>query len=203
MTEAEWMACEDASAMLNFLNVNPRNLRVRLYAVACCTRTRYLSKSNRSHPTAENAPFHADLVTIAKDLGETRRIRDQIEEALAACQFTEHDLFSIRLELEEALVDMLKHGNLMDPDERVLIHYRVAPGAFEAEVGLIGRQPAERGIQAALLREIFGNPFRPVTFDPICRTTTAVQIAEGMYDSRDFAAMPILADALQDAGCEN
>jgi hypothetical protein len=24
-----------------------------------------------------------------------------------------------------------------------------------------------------------------------------------MYDSREFSAMPILADALQDAGCDN
>jgi hypothetical protein len=52
-------------------------------------------------------------------------------------------------------------------------------------------------------RDIFGNPFRPVTFDPSWRTTTAVAIANHMYDARDFSAMPILADALQDAGCDN
>jgi hypothetical protein len=57
--------------------------------------------------------------------------------------------------------------------------------------------------QAALLRDIFGNPFRPVAFDPDWRTSTAVAIARGMYESRDFSAMPILADALQDAGCDN
>ncbi|WP_439631562.1 SHOCT domain-containing protein [Gemmata sp.] len=38
-------------------------------------------------------------------------------------------------------------------------------------------------------------------FDPSWRTSTAVALAQGMYDSRDFGAMPILADALQDAGC--
>ena len=54
-----------------------------------------------------------------------------------------------------------------------------------------------------VIRDIFGNPFRPVTFDPAWRTSTAVAIAKGMYDSRDFSAMPILADALQDAGCDN
>jgi anti-sigma regulatory factor (Ser/Thr protein kinase) len=203
MTEAEWIACDDPSAMLNFLNVNPSNQRVRLYAVACCTRTRFLSKSNRSHPAAANVPLHADLVTIAADLGETRGVQVQIEEALVACRFTEHDLFSIRLELEEALVDVLKHGNLLDPEERLLVYYRVTPSGFEAEVGHFGRQPAERGIQAALLRDIFGNPFRPVTFEPAWRTTTAVQLAQSMYHSRDFAAMSILADALQDAGCDN
>jgi hypothetical protein len=55
---------------------------------------------------------------------------------------------------------------------------------------------------AALLRDIFGNPFRPVAFDPAWRTPTAVALAQQMYESRDFSAMPILADALQDAGCD-
>jgi hypothetical protein len=38
---------------------------------------------------------------------------------------------------------------------------------------------------------------------PEWRTTTVVQLARVMYESRDFTAMPILADALQDAGCDN
>ncbi|WP_149111387.1 hypothetical protein [Limnoglobus roseus] len=53
------------------------------------------------------------------------------------------------------------------------------------------------------MRDIFGNPFRPVAFAAAWLTDTAVAIAQGMYESRDFAAMPILADALQDAGCDN
>jgi hypothetical protein len=61
----------------------------------------------------------------------------------------------------------------------------------------------EREAQTGLLRDIFGNPFRPVTFDHAWRTPTAVALAQQMYDSRDFSAMPILADALQDAGCDN
>jgi hypothetical protein len=55
----------------------------------------------------------------------------------------------------------------------------------------------------ALLRDIFGNPFRPVQFKKAWRTDTAVALARTMYDSREFSAMPILADALQDAGCED
>ena len=54
-----------------------------------------------------------------------------------------------------------------------------------------------------LFRDIFGNPFRPVAFSPEWRTDTAVALARQMYDARDFSAMPILADALQDAGCDN
>jgi hypothetical protein len=55
----------------------------------------------------------------------------------------------------------------------------------------------------AILREIFGNPFRPVDFSPTWRTDTAVSLAREVYESRDFSAMPILADALQDAGCDS
>ena len=57
--------------------------------------------------------------------------------------------------------------------------------------------------QAILLRDIFGNPFRPVTFSPSWRTSTAASLASQMYESGDFGAMPILADALQDAGCDS
>jgi hypothetical protein len=58
-------------------------------------------------------------------------------------------------------------------------------------------------IIAPILQDIFGNPFRPVAFDPEWRTATAVSLARQMYEARDFGAMPILADALQDAGCDS
>ena len=54
-----------------------------------------------------------------------------------------------------------------------------------------------------LVRDLFPNPYRPVAFAPSWRTDTAVALASAMYESRDFSAMPILADALQDAGCDN
>ncbi len=54
-----------------------------------------------------------------------------------------------------------------------------------------------------LLRDIFGNPFRPVAFASTWRTDTAVALARMMYEAREFSAMPILADALQDAGCDS
>ncbi|MBN9120177.1 MAG: hypothetical protein J0I06_13610 [Planctomycetes bacterium] len=53
-----------------------------------------------------------------------------------------------------------------------------------------------------LLRDIFGNPFRPVAFSREWRTDTVLTLARQMYASRDFSGMPILADALQDAGCD-
>jgi hypothetical protein len=57
--------------------------------------------------------------------------------------------------------------------------------------------------QRHLVHDIFGNPFHPTTFDPTWRTEHTVGIATKMYDERNFDAMPILADALQDAGCDS
>jgi hypothetical protein len=53
-----------------------------------------------------------------------------------------------------------------------------------------------------LVEDIFGNPYRPVKFNPKWRTEHTVGLAAKMYDDRDFRAMPILADALEEAGCD-
>ena len=66
-----------------------------------------------------------------------------------------------------------------------------------------GSPKAEAVAICELLRDIFGNPFRPVAFDPAWQNSTAVGLAASMYESRDFSAMPILADALEDAGCDH
>jgi hypothetical protein len=61
----------------------------------------------------------------------------------------------------------------------------------------------EHDAQCHLLRDIIGNPFRPVTIDPTWLTPTVVSLAAGIYSERAFDRLPILADALQDAGCDN
>jgi hypothetical protein len=61
----------------------------------------------------------------------------------------------------------------------------------------------ERPAQADLVRCLAGNPFRPVTFDPAWRTRTAVALAEAIYADRAWDRLPILGDALEDAGCAN
>jgi hypothetical protein len=77
-------------------------------------------------------------------------------------------------------------------------------GAFRAnELALLFPVEEEPAHHCHLIRDILGNPFRPITIDPSWLTSTVVALAQQMYDSRDFSAMPILADALQDAGCDN
>jgi hypothetical protein len=58
-------------------------------------------------------------------------------------------------------------------------------------------------IVANITRCVFGNPFRPVIANPAWLTPTVVSLAEGIYADRAFDRLPILADALQDAGCSH
>jgi hypothetical protein len=103
-------------------------------------------------------------------------------------------------------VNRVAADNLYDDEEGFNQVYAAYMCYMESDVSLItlshGRFLANKHV-ATLLRDIFGNPFRPVTFAPEWRTEAAVGIAAKMYDSRDFGNMPILADALQDAGCEH
>jgi hypothetical protein len=57
--------------------------------------------------------------------------------------------------------------------------------------------------QAMIVRDIVGNPFRSVAVDPAWRTETVVALAGGIYAERAFDRMPILADALEEAGCDS
>ncbi len=64
-------------------------------------------------------------------------------------------------------------------------------------------QPEERA-QCGLVRDIFGNPFRPVALDPAWlawNDGTVPKLAQAIYDERAFDRLPLLADALEDAGC--
>jgi hypothetical protein len=86
--------------------------------------------------------------------------------------------------------------------------WEIVPSALCAAMKALGRDviPARQWLHCELLRDIFGNPFRPVAVDPSWLTwnhATVPAIARHIYDDRAFHDMPILADALQDAGCTN
>jgi hypothetical protein len=62
---------------------------------------------------------------------------------------------------------------------------------------------AEWAAQACFVRDIFGNPFRKVKVKRVWLTGNVVALAQTIYDDRFFDRLPILADALEDAGCDN
>jgi hypothetical protein len=59
-----------------------------------------------------------------------------------------------------------------------------------------------KATECGLIRCNFGNPYRPRAFDPKWLTPTAVALATGVYTERAFDRMPVLADALEEAGCD-
>ena len=63
--------------------------------------------------------------------------------------------------------------------------------------------PEFLGTLRAVVWDAFGNPFKPVAFNPEWRTGEAARLASEMYAARDFSNMPALADALQRAGCNS
>lgn len=137
----------------------------------------------------------------------------EIAEEFAEGLVTRTDLQTVSHEVEP-MRDVRYFPNL-GSEERCAVdmaasttHFQAYEGAFLMTCShhlLAGVQPARDAEKTIcdLLRDIFGNPFRPVVFDPNWRTATAVGLAQTMYDARNFHAMPILADALQDAGCED
>lgn len=71
-------------------------------------------------------------VTIASDLEEARRLQTEIEEALQRdTQFSETEIFGIKMALEEAIVNAIKHGNQMDRNKSVRVAYRISPSQFD------------------------------------------------------------------------
>jgi len=73
-------------------------------------------------------------VTISSDPAEARRIQDDIERLLQARHINEHDVFSVKLALEEALVNAIKHGNQMDRTKKVRIVYQLHADRFEIRI---------------------------------------------------------------------
>jgi hypothetical protein len=61
----------------------------------------------------------------------------------------------------------------------------------------------ECSAQAALVRDIFGNPFGPISINPSWLTPTVQALALAIYKERTFTVLPVLADALEEAGCAN
>jgi len=130
-----------------------------------------------------------------------------VAERFADGNATTSELQSIRqtIQMDRALAQFSLAACCVTHDDVIFAGYDAAEHAY---VQAHGRSDPDAVVansiaNAQFFRDVFGNPFRPVAFSPDWRTSTAVAIARGMYDSRDFSTMPILADALQDAGCDH
>jgi serine/threonine-protein kinase RsbW len=73
-------------------------------------------------------------VIIPSDTSEARRIQEEIEQLITALKVSEQEVFSVRLALEEALVNAIKHGNQMDRSKKVRVSYRFLPDRLEIHI---------------------------------------------------------------------
>lgn len=73
-------------------------------------------------------------------------------------------------------------------------------------VGILLAQPNRNGHECPtlcnLLRCIFGNPFHPIILNPHWLTPTVTALAALIHEERQFDKMPLLGDALEEAGCD-
>jgi serine/threonine-protein kinase RsbW len=77
---------------------------------------------------------------IPSDLEAARRVQDRIESVVKPA-FNEHDAFAIKMAVEEALVNAIKHGNQMDPDKSVRVAYALQPETPETPAISKSRNP--------------------------------------------------------------
>ena len=64
-------------------------------------------------------------VTIPSATAKGREIQEQIVGGMESRGYAPRDVFSVRLALEEALVNAIKHGNKMDPDKVVNVKWEI------------------------------------------------------------------------------
>ncbi|VTR93297.1 Uncharacterized protein OS=Sorangium cellulosum (strain So ce56) GN=sce5710 PE=4 SV=1 [Gemmata massiliana] len=224
MTEAEWLACVDPEPMLRALGAGEPPVpvadarRARLFMCACCRRVEVVLPTFWNRADLDTAERLADgLVSDREHQESARNVGDSmsavhrrlINEARGGARAggapgrTGAELAALR-GLRAALVETrLFYASGEDARTGAVLALSAATSADEFEDEESPSHRAERAAQSALLRDIFGNPFRPVAFSPEWRTSTAVAVAAQMYESREFGAMPILGDALQDAGCDS
>ena len=196
MTEAEWLAATDPTPMLEFLRDRASDRKLRLFAVALA----------RQFWDRIAEPSQRDAIELAEQ-GSDGLID---AEAMTAAAKRVDGLFLVR-QAEMGATTPLAWYRAATPESRSLLYwvlFTVAPGKMQwlrnTEL-LLYKMASEvnRPHQLPVLREVFGNPFRHVITHPEWLTSTVVALAEGIYQDRAFDRMPILADALQDAGCEN
>lgn len=222
MTEADWLGATRPHRMLHILNRLARrsrrpvcHRRLKFFALSCCRLAWPAILDERSRNAVEVAEEH--MVGSATDEQLSAAVRDadaSREQALAARQA----LFETPQWRGDPTATALSMSASIAAH---LVHFVAASGYYQGLIAHVRDSVGFRGVglrewpsarvridqllaeMCQSLRDVFPNPFRRVTFDLSWRTSTAAALGRQMYRSRDFSLMPILADALQDAGCDN
>jgi hypothetical protein len=177
MTEQEWLECADPKIMLKLLGGKTSDRKFRLIACACCRRIWDVLTDDRKRNAIEFAERWADNPKLADEATKHMTVFSDETPAQSSSY-------------EERFTVM----GLMWGDAAASAMHSVDVLCFFAKPLL--------SACANDLRCLF-NSFRPVTIDPRWLTSTVVDLATAIYQECAFGRIPILADALMDAGCDN
>jgi hypothetical protein len=199
MTEADWLDSADPGPMLRFLREQPGHERkLRLFAVACCRRLAPLVADPDRRRAVEVIERYADGRASDRELGSARL-------ALVAARADRNVGMAPYWASKTAIADVI--DNVRNGTVESLAHAAVG----RARVARTGQADAWETAfaagaraQADLLRDLFGNPFRPAAVRPAWLASadrTVLRLARAIYDEQAFDRLGILADALEEAGC--
>jgi hypothetical protein len=206
MTEKKWLgngAPSQPFQMLAYLRekgiTRRKNGRrkLRLLACAACRRLgSLLTKELR------------ELIDVAERLAEGVASKEELRAAVKAAESAQ----VLRQTYSELTASGAAHMTLRaNAADAASLALRWAFNAYTRDPDTPGIADQQRWreietFQNGLFREIFGNPFRPVALPEDGSTgqwAAAKHLAQTIYDERGFGDMPVLADALEEAGCDN
>jgi len=182
MTESLWLRCAHHMRMWQFLGRRLTRRKRLLFGCACARQTWHLLKKEANRRAVETSERYAD----------GRASRQEMVQAWAA------------LDWEPAVYCEWPIRDVSGSVGRRL------PGEEEVLAKRLDRFRGRRNDRArerdwcAVLRDLFGNPFRPAYLDPawlVWEGGTVRRLAQAIYDGHRFAELPVLADALEEAGC--
>jgi hypothetical protein len=197
MTEQEWLECTDSIQMLLFLKRRRvRARRLRLFSAACCRPHWSSLTDRRSRDAIEVLEKYADGPGRKADLDALKGAFQSAKDAAAGTTVDSRPYY-----VANAVV------RAVEPSDASWTARWTADFWLTA-AGMIGQaeRRKEAATQVALLRDIFDNPFRRVALNPTWLAWsdgTIPKLAQAIYDDRAFDRMPVLADALEEAGCAN
>jgi hypothetical protein len=198
MTEAKWLACTEPYQMLDFLPGKVSGRKLRLFACACCRQGVWpLLSDRRSRKAVEVAE------RFAEGAADRVALRAAWMDARVAAQRVTRN--------QRAAIAAAAAAHRSHRCGRAAAG-RVFSVAYYGEGAGLSREE-QRQAHLVLLRCVFGNPFRRAAVDPAWLAWNGgcvVRLATAAYDERELpggrldpARLAILADALEDAGCDD
>ncbi|OAI53022.1 hypothetical protein AYO44_16365 [Planctomycetaceae bacterium SCGC AG-212-F19] len=205
MTEQEWLAADDPRPMLEFLGNQASDRRLWLFACAACRRYSHVFGDAASRTAVEVGERYADCRATDTELDDASNDafghrpnfvgREVIGEIAVASAFAVVNpanrdpnvpAFSTAQAVQRTMDDLGLVAEICSDRDK--------PAAERDPRRAVA---VERAEQVALLRHIFGNPFRPYAA-PASWPSVVVDLAQGLYDGRGDRL--IFADALEEAG---